>query len=174
MKNVIKSVIIVFVFFCSFQLSAQSLDLGIKGGINYASLSNLDSDARLGFTGGVFVGARFNTLGLQAEVLFSQQGGRLNQKDIETDYVLVPVLAKLHFLRIFNLQFGPQFSYLLNDNILESEKVDISGAVGVGLSLGSGIRVDARYNFGFTDAVTFAGASGKNRFISLALGYSFL
>ena len=174
MKNVIKSVIIVFVFFCSFQLSAQSLDLGIKGGINYASLSNLDSDARLGFTGGVFVGARFNTLGLQAEVLFSQQGGRLNQKDIETDYVLVPVLAKLHFLRIFNLQFGPQFSYLLNDNILESEKVDISGAVGVGLSLGSGIRVDARYNFGFTDAVAFDGASGKNRFISLALGYSFL
>ena len=174
MKNVIKSVIIVFVFFCSFQLSAQSLDLGIKGGINYASLSNLDSDARLGFTGGVFVGARFNTLGLQAEVLFSQQGGRLNQKDIETDYVLVPVLAKLHFLRIFNLQFGPQFSYLLNDNILESEKVDISGAVGLGLSLGSGLRVDARYNFGFTDAVTFAGASGKNRFISLALGYSFL
>ena len=174
MKNAIKSVILVFVFFCSSQVSAQSLDLGIKGGINYASLSNLDSDGRLGFTGGIFVGARFNTLGLQAEVLFSQQGGRLNQKDIETDYVLVPVLAKLHFLRIFNLQFGPQFSYLLNDNILESEKVDISGAVGVGLSLGSGIRVDARYNFGFTDAVTFAGASGKNRFISLALGYSFL
>ena len=174
MKNAIKSVILVFVFFCSSQVSAQSLDLGIKGGINYASLSNLDSDGRLGFTGGIFVGARFNTLGLQAEVLFSQQGGRLNQKDIETDYVLVPVLAKLHFLRIFNLQFGPQFSYLLNDNILESEKVDISGAVGLGLSLGSGLRVDARYNFGFTDAVTFAGASGKNRFISLALGYSFL
>ena len=174
MKNAIKSVILVFVFFCSTQVSAQSLDLGIKGGINYASLSNLDSDGRLGFTGGIFVGARFNTLGLQAEVLFSQQGGRLNQKDIETDYVLVPVLAKLHFLRIFNLQFGPQFSYLLNDNILESEKVDISGAVGVGLSLGSGIRVDARYNFGFTDAVAFDGASGKNRFISLALGYSFL
>jgi len=174
MKNAIKSVILVFVFFCSTQVSAQSLDLGIKGGINYASLSNLDSDGRLGFTGGIFVGARFNTLGLQAEVLFSQQGGRLNQKDIETDYVLVPVLAKLHFLRIFNLQFGPQFSYLLNDNILESEKVDISGAVGLGLSLGSGLRVDARYNFGFTDAVTFAGASGKNRFISLALGYSFL
>jgi len=174
MKNAIKSVILVFLFFCSTQVSAQSLDLGIKGGINYASLSNLDSDGRLGFTGGIFVGARFNTLGLQAEVLFSQQGGRLNQKDIETDYVLVPVLAKLHFLRIFNLQFGPQFSYLLNDNILESEKVDISGAVGLGLSLGSGLRVDARYNFGFTDAVTFAGASGKNRFISLALGYSFL
>lgn len=174
MKNAIKSVILVFVFFCSSQVSAQSLDLGIKGGINYASLSNLDSDGRLGFTGGIFIGARFNTLGLQAEVLFSQQGGRLNQKDIETDYVLVPVLAKLHFLRIFNLQFGPQFSYLLNDNILESEKVDISGAVGLGLSLGSGLRVDARYNFGFTDAVTFAGASGKNRFISLALGYSFL
>jgi len=175
MKNVIKSFILVFIFFCSTQLSAQSLDLGIKGGINYASISNVDSDGRLGFTGGIFAGARFNTLGLQAEVLFSQQGGKLSGEDIKTDYVLVPVLAKLHFLRIFNLQFGPQFSYLLNDSdLLESEKVDISGAVGVGLSLGSGLRVDARYNFGFTDAVAFDGALGKNRFISLALGYSFL
>jgi hypothetical protein len=174
MKNVMKSLILVFVFFCSFQLSAQSLDLGIKGGINYASISDIAADGKLGFTGGVFAGARFNTLGLQVEILFSQQGGRFNQSDIETDYVLVPVLAKFHFLRIFNIQFGPQFSYLLNEsNILESEKVDISGAVGVGLSLGSRFRADARYNFGFTDVV-FERASGKNRFISLALGYSFL
>jgi len=81
MKNVIKSVILVFVFFCSTQLSAQSLDLGIKGGINYASISNVNSDGRVGFTGGVFAGARFNTLGLQAEILFSQQGGNFSGKD---------------------------------------------------------------------------------------------
>jgi len=49
---------------------------------------------------------------------------------------------------------------LNESDILESEKVDISGAVGVGLSLGSGLRADARYNFGFTDVV-FEGASGK-------------
>jgi hypothetical protein len=155
------------------QVNGQSLDFGIKAGANYASLSSMGSEGRLGFTGGAFAGARFNTFGLQVEALFSQQGGELDGVDIETDYLLVPVLAKLHFLRIFNLQFGPQFSYLLNDtDPLESEQLDISGAAGIGLSLGSSLRIDARYNFGFTDA--FKGASGKNRFISLALGFSFL
>lgn len=154
-------------------VKSQSLDLGIKAGMNYASISELNSDGRLGFTGGAFVGLRFNALALQTEFLFSQQGGRFLENDIETDYVLVPVIAKLHFLRLFNLQFGPQFSYLLDgSDVLESEKIDLSGAVGLGLSLGSSFHIDMRYNFGFTDA--FKGASGENRFISLALGLSFL
>lgn len=151
---------------------AQSLNLGVKGGINYASISNIDQDSRLGLTGGAFVGVKFNTLALQTEFLFSQQGGKFNQNDIETDYLLIPVILKLHFLKIFNLQAGPQFSYLINDsNLLVSEQLDISGAAGLGLNLGN-LSIDMRYNYGFTDA--FKGASGKNRFISVALGISFL
>jgi hypothetical protein len=173
MKFAFKLIFISFLSLYSLNSQSQNFDLGIKGGINYASISEINAEGRLGFTGGIFAGVRFNALALQTEVLFSQQGGEFNGDDIETDYALVPVILKLHFLRVFNLQFGPQFSYLINGSeILESEKLDISGAAGLGLSLGSGLRIDARYNFGFTDA--FKGASGNNRFISLALGYSFL
>lgn len=173
MKSIFKYLAFATILLVASNSNSQSLDLGVKGGINYASISTINSDGRLGFTGGAFVGIRFNALSVQSEFLFSQQGGKFLENDIETDYVLVPVIAKLHFLRIFNLQFGPQFSYLLNgSDVLESEKLDLSGAVGLGLSLGSSLHIDARYNLGFTDA--FKGASGKNRFISLALGFSFL
>lgn len=173
MNDLLKRFVLISIFFVAIQANSQSLSLGIKGGMNYSSISELNSDGRLGFTGGAFVGLRFNALALQTEFLFSQQGGRFLENDIETDYLLVPVIAKLNFLRIFNLQFGPQFSYLLNGSeVLESEKIDLSGAVGLGLSLSSSFHIDMRYNFGFTDA--FKGASGENRFISVALGLSFL
>ncbi|SDG97401.1 porin family protein [Psychroflexus sediminis] len=173
MKRIIKLIVIGLFFLSATNSNSQSLDLGIKGGINYASISSIGEDSRLGLTGGAFIGARFNAFAVQAEVLFSQQGGEFNQESIETDHALVPILLKFHFLRIFNLQAGPQFNFLVNDSdILESEKLSVSGAVGVGLSLGSSLSIDARYNYGFTDA--FKGAEGKHRFISLALGFSFL
>ena len=171
MKHLFKLLSLVGLFMITQQSLSQSLDLGVKAGINYASISDINSDGKVGFTGGAFAGVRFNTLGLQVEALFSQQGGELDGLDIDTDYLLVPVMAKIHFLRVLNIQFGPQFSYLLSDNEL-SEQLDVSGAVGLGVNLGSSLRVETRYNFGFTDA--FKGASGKNRFISLALGLSFL
>jgi len=173
MKHFIKVLALIGIFMMTKQAKSQSLDFGVKAGINYASISDINSDGKVGFTGGAFAGVRFNTLGLQVEALFSQQGGELDEIDIDTNYLLVPVIAKIHFLRILNIQFGPQFSYLLNeDHPFESEQLDISGAAGLGVNLGSSLRIDARYNFGFTDA--FKGASGKNRFISLALGLSFL
>ena len=171
MKHLFKLLSLVGLFMITQQSLSQSLDLGVKAGINYASISDINSDGKVGFTGGAFAGVRFNTLGLQVEALFSQQGGELDGLDIDTDYLLVPVMAKIHFLRVLNIQFGPQFSYLLSDNEL-SEQLDVSGAVGLGVNLGSSLRVETRYNFGFTDA--FKGASGKNRFISVALGLSFL
>ena len=173
MKLVVKSLVIFVFILASSTVNAQNFKLGIKGGVNYASISEIGNDDRLGLTGGIFFGFKFNALSLQAEALFSQQGDRFNQNDIETDYALVPVIAKLNFLKIFNLQFGPQFSYLINSSdILRSEQLDISGAVGLGVQLGPNLEIEGRYNYGFTDA--FKGASGENRFISLALAYSFL
>ena len=167
-------ILLLIAFFLSVNYShAQNFDLGIKGGINYASISEINSDGRIGYTGGAFFRFRFNALALQTEFLFSQQGGKFLGNRIETDYALIPVIMKLHFLRVFNLQFGPQFSYLLNgSDLLESEQIDISGAVGLGIILGSKLQMDIRYNYGFTDA--FKGASGQNRFISFAFGLSFL
>lgn len=175
MKKIYKIALVLTLLFGAYNTQAQDIDFGIKAGMNYASISDTeaDPDNRLGFTGGIFVGARFNALSVTAEALFSQQGAEFDSEKVDLDYALVPIIAKIHFLRIFNIQAGPQFSFLVNESdVVESEKLDVSGAVGLGLNLPSGLRVDARYNVGFTD--TFKGAEGKNRFYSIALGYSFL
>ena len=176
MKNFYKLTLLIALVFGAATTQAQDLDFGIKAGVNYASISDIeggDPDSKIGFTGGVFVGARFNALSVTAEVLFSQQGAEFDSEKIDLDYALVPIIAKVHFLRIFNIQAGPQLSYLVNESdLIESEKLDVSGAVGVGLNLPSGLRVDARYNVGLTDA--FENFEGKNKFYSIALGYSFL
>ncbi len=162
---------------------SQNLDFGIKAGANFANLSDAESlnfDAKTGVTAGLFVAARFNMLSVQAELLYSEQGAESSLTDIEFNYVQLPILAKLHFLRVLNLQFGPQFGYLANyDDYENSEKLDFSLLAGLGAHLGN-FRIDARYNFGLTNPFNDEGIningyqSTKNEFFSLAIGYSFL
>ena len=52
------------------------------------------------------------------------------------------------------------------------KKADVSGVVGAGYDFPFGIRLDARYNFGFTDVLK--DGKSKNNVFSVALGYSFL
>ena len=180
---------------------SQNLDFGIKAGANFSNLSDAESlnfDAKTGVTAGLFVAARFNMLSVQAELLYSEQGAESSLTDIEAellyseqgaessltdiefDYVQLPILAKLHFLRVLNIQFGPQFGYLANyDDYENSEKLDFSLLAGLGAHLGQ-FRIDARYNFGLTNPFNDEGIningyqSAKNEYFSLAIGYSFL
>ena len=173
MKFTNQLIFLCIISFMGFTAHSQSLNFGVKVGANFSNISNVAEDNRLGLIGGAFANVKFNALALQTEVLFSQQGGEFDQEKIDTDYATVPVLLKLHFLKVFNVHAGPQFSYLLNHkDIVNSEQLDISGTAGIGLNLGSSLSLDARYNFGFTDV--FENKNGKNRFISLAVGFSFL
>ncbi|MFT5238718.1 MAG: hypothetical protein ACI9M9_002330, partial [Flavobacteriaceae bacterium] len=57
---------------------SQSIDLGIKAGANFANISDVeggDAKSITGFQAGVFVGFKLgDKIGLQADVLYSQQG----------------------------------------------------------------------------------------------------
>ena len=173
MKFTSKLILLFIISFIGFTAHSQSLNIGVKVGANFSNISNVAEDNRLGLIGGAFFNVKFNAIALQTEVLFSQQGGEFDQDKIETDYATVPVLLKLHFLKVFNVHAGPQFSYLLNhEDFMNSEQLDVSGTAGIGLNLGSSLSIDARYNFGFTDV--FSNTDSKNRFISLAVGFSFL
>ncbi|MDN6310447.1 MAG: porin family protein [Flavobacteriaceae bacterium] len=159
---------------------AQSIDLGIKAGANFSSLSDASSlSNKTGVTAGAFAAVRFNMFSVQAELLYSEQGAEAGFGDIKLSYVQVPVLAKIHFLRLFNFQVGPQFGFLTNDNLPsgKAKDADFSLVAGVGLHLGS-FRVDARYNFGLTKTISeiqdIGDVNSKNKYFSLALGYSFL
>lgn len=173
----------------TFAAKAQNIDLGIKAGVNFATISDVtDAESKTGFVVGAFAGFKLGEkFGVQADLLYSQQGAKFDAGDIDLSYVNVPVVAKYFVTDKFNIQLGPQFGFVVDDNIskvlgdiAEAEKTDVTGVVGVGLHLPFGLRADARYNFGLTDILKSNNSDvnitepGKNSVITIALGYSFL
>ena len=157
---------------------SQSLDFGIKLGANFANISDVsDMSSKTGFHGGIFSGVKFKKVAIQGDLLYSQQGAKFGPTKFDLDYVNVPIVLKYYLIQGLNIQVGPQFGFLVNDDIPEggeSKDVDVSGVAGLGYDLPFGLRFDARYNFGLTDVSKVAGAEGKNSVFSIALGYSFL
>ena len=178
MKKLIVAAIVLFIGTTAF---SQSIDLGIKAGANFSNISDASGlSNKTGFQAGIFGGIKFSSkLGIQADILYSQQGAKFNGGDFDLNYVNVPVVVKYYLFHGLNLQAGPQFGFVVDDNITKvfgsiakAEKSDVSGIVGAGYDFPFGIRLDARYNFGFTDVMK--DGDGKNSVFSVALGYSFL
>lgn len=179
MKNL---AIIVAAFFISTTVFSQELDLGIKLGSNFASISGAQqgSSSRTGFQAGAFAGIKFSEkTAIQLDVLYSQQGADFDIAAFELSYVSLPLVFKYYVAGGLNLQAGPQFGILVDDNIkelytevVEAQTSDVSGIIGLGYDLPFGLRLDGRYNFGFTDVLK--SIDGKNSVVSIAVGFSFM
>jgi hypothetical protein len=177
-----RKVCMVFCFlFSSVSIWAQGIDLGVKAGVNFANITDASGyDNRTGFTGGVFAGINFSDkLGIQGDLLYSAQGAEFGEEKIDLNYVNVPIVLKYYLFMGLNLQAGPQFGFIIDDNVKElfnnntdSKSFDTSGIVGIGYDLPLGFRIDGRYNFGFTDVID--GIDGKNNVFTLSLGFSLL
>lgn len=176
-----KLLIVCALFFGFTSVQAQEIDLGIKAGANFASVSDAkDLDNKTGFRAGAFFGLKYDNIGIQPELIYSEQGGESGNDfgDFELNYVNIPVMFKYYIIGdIINVQVGPQFGFVVNDDLpdasdVESKDFDLSGAAGIGVEVPFGFRLEARYNFGLTDIAD--NQSGKNSVISVALGWSFL
>ncbi len=160
---------------------SQKIDLGVKAGVNFATLSDVEGGPsnKTGFQAGIFAALKLgDKIGVQGDVLYSQQGAEFSATKFDITYVNIPIVLKYYVFGGLNIQAGPQFGIVVDDNIkdieatLEAETTDISGVVGLGYDLPFGLRVDGRYNIGFTDVIK--DVKGKNAVITLAVGYSFL
>ncbi len=171
--------------FLTTHFNQAQIDLGIKAGANFATLSDATNNStKTGFVFGAFGSGKIaKKWALQGEILYSQQGSELDVFDFDTEYINVPIIFKKYFGLGFNIQFGPQFGFLVNDNAdefssieagLQSKTFDLSGAVGLGYDFILGLRFDIRYQFGFTNAANSSGFSGQNRVFTICAGYSFL
>lgn len=178
-----KLIVAVFTLFIGTTAFSQSLDLGVKAGANFATLTDAGNFSnKTGFQAGVFAGIKFtDKVGVQADLLYSQQGAKFKGGDFDLSYVNIPIVLKYYLIQGLNLQAGPQFGFMVDDKISKvfgeirkAEDFDLSGVVGAGYDFPMGIRFDARYNFGLTDVSNIEGEKGKNSVVSLALGYSFL
>lgn len=172
--------LIILAFIIGICANAQSVDLGIKLGANFSNITDASNfESKTGFVAGAFLGIKLNdNFAIQPELLYSQQGAKLDAGDFNLNYVNVPVIIKYYLIQGFNIQVGPQFGFVVDDNIgdaigegIETNSFDTAGVVGVGYDFPMGLRLDARYNFGLTEV---ADGGGKNSVVSLALGFSFL
>src|SRR3954471_1163207 len=98
--------------------------VGFTGGVNFANTvsaynSNYSTSNLTGFHAGIIFDLPIlYPLSFAPEVLYSQKGhatytnnGNFSQR---TNFIDVPLLAKIKVGPIFNIYLGPQFSYLLN------------------------------------------------------------
>ena len=167
-------------------VNAQDVKLGAKIGMNVSSINgdpdNLDSKTGwvLGATAEVSLTEKFS---LQPELLYSQQGAKQRGSFIyDLNYISVPVMAKYYIAKGFSLEAGPQFSFLVKDELLSdtnnaasantnAENFDLSANLGLGYQLDNGIFFQTRYNLGLT-AISET-PDVKNGVFQMSLGYQF-
>jgi len=176
-----KLLILVAVFSLgAFNMNAQEVRLGVKGGINFSSFSGDGFDAfgdtkgRTSFQLGGF--AEIPVTGkfwIQPEVLYSGQGYDIQSNDdaddveFQLDYINVPVMAKYYIVEGLYAEVGPQIGFNVKSEVdsdpddqdsgdfdLDDDAfntVDFSVGFGTGYRFNNGFGVGARYNVGLSD-----------------------
>lgn len=198
-------------------LSAQEMHFGVKAGLNYSSVvGDLTDGIKFRFSGhaGVFLEVEFtDKFSLQPELLYSSQGfqfssdlrsienngGPVDQNDFRTNvqfnYLTVPILGKFALNDRLDVEFGPQFGFLLNqvtkiknldqrDDTIPDNRTSISGdfqldygvAAGVGVRFSDSFSVAPRFYIGLRNRLNGAGGNVQsyNVAIQLSANYSFL
>ena len=180
--------LLVFALLLSTSSFSQGIDLGIKAGATFANLTDVtDASTKTGFVGGAFVTIKFSDkIAIQGDLLYSQQGVELDVDKINLDYINFPIVLKYYIIKRVNIQAGPQFGTVINDNLGEVigpndiNSFDITGIVGIGIDLPLNLRITGRYGFGLSEisSIEFEGDSketnSKNSVFSLTAGFSFL
>lgn len=190
--------------------NAQNIDFGIKGGVNLSKLNykvdSIKNQSVLGPVGGLY--SRFALMGffIGAEALYSQKGGESNFKykigindfksvDVVTyTYIDVPLLFGKKFGKIFRINAGPDFAFLVsakhkhssNDpNDTNKKTIDISSGMktataglqaGIGLDLWK-LNVDFRYETNLSrlgKAVAGITTDTRSSLFQITVGFNFL
>lgn len=110
--------------------SKQLIGLGIKGGLNFANVTNaksISSSNKTGFVVGAFFAPPSKSIiSSRTELLFSRQGydwkSSSNTGSVNLNYLILPQLMGINITKYVQLQVGAQMAYLLN------AKADSSGA----------------------------------------------
>lgn len=138
-----KKLLILFLLFPSI-INAQ-IGIGIKGGLNFANVTNasgINANSKTGYMiGGYIAPGGKKLLGFRSELLLSRQGYNYktatNTGNVNLDYLLLPQVINLKFSKFIQVQVGGQIAFLLN------AKVDSTGS-------GSGSLFDyfKRFDYG--------------------------
>ena len=146
--------------------------VGIKGGLNIASLSGFEGRDRISGHVGVFLHHTINkNWCFQPELLYSGEGQRYMSGGVERTlalgYLQLPLMIQYYPAPQVYLEAGPQFGLLLSArDKVDDESGEINakddfttGQVALGLGIGykasEKLILYGRYNFGLTDVSRF-------------------
>ena len=153
-------------FVLPFLLHAQ---IGIKGGVNFAKVSNaasINSSTRSGFHVGLLLAPPSKSIvSSRTELIFSRQGydykSSSNTGTVDLDYIQMGQLLSINITKYVSLMFGAQTSYLVSaqadssnggSGSSENKMLDLMNRIDYGYALGTevhpvmGLLVGVRYN----------------------------
>ena len=160
-----KKIILIFAFACvPALLFAQGIGIGIKGGVNFANMDieDVSTSSITSFHIGGYVNLNISDkFGITPELLFTAQGSEVEDAELNTDYVSVPVMLRFKPVSLISLEAGPIFNFLINaeydgDDFKDQLKSNEFGlGLGAGLHLPLGFNGGVRYVLGFTNIADF-------------------
>ncbi len=147
---------------------------GIRGGVNIANLSNLETKTRTDFYAGIFLAVKASdAYTFQPEISYSVQGATLNDtthtlrvensnlSDVKLEFLSITMMNKLVTQNNISFLIGPYIDIRMADNIrndgyfLEGlfPRMDLGLQVGLGFDVNDGLSIEARYKQGFVDMI---------------------
>ena len=171
MKKVTMLLSVAVISFLFSSVNAQQA-IGIKGGVNIASLSGFEGRSRIGAHGGVFLHHTINkNWCFQPELLYSGEGQRYISGGVERtlalSYFQLPLMIQYYPAPQVYFEAGPQFGLLLsaNDKVDDYEEqinakddftqAQVALGLGIGYKASEQLILYGRYNFGLTDVTRF-------------------
>ncbi len=173
-----KSILFLLLLSASF-VSAQ---FGIKGGANFSNIDGkiggMELDTKISYHLGAFYEININSsFSFQPEAIFSVQGADVDSNhtldEIDLKYLNIPMLLKVYLGSSLSIEAGPQFSYLIDNNLknVDTEDFDFALAGGISVYLTNTLFIQGRYIYGLSEFSKDAEVKNKN--IQLSLGLQF-
>lgn len=174
-------------------VKSSNAKFGIKGGLNYSTVTKGDFEEGLdprtsfhiGFVGEIpLVG---NILSLQPEMLYSRQGFETNfmllgtnyKDEYQVDYINIPVLLKLRAGNVLSFEAGPQFGLKINEKVVSNNtqverdninEFDTALAGGVSLNFNE-FFISGRYTYSLNEIIK--DSNSKNSVFQVGVGLRF-
>ncbi len=156
----------VFIIFLNVSLLQAQFEYGVKAGLNYDSLGDIDYknlsaspislNSRAGYHIGIYGNFNLPVFYLRPEIQLTKSNSSFNGSNVGINKIDAPILLGYNILGPLSVFAGPSFQYILSEDV---EKIDITKIeknftvglqLGVRLTLGR-IGVSLRYERGFTD-----------------------
>ncbi|MDB5121206.1 MAG: hypothetical protein JWN56_2424 [Sphingobacteriales bacterium] len=157
--------------------SSGAVKFGIKAGANFANIvktgdDNFKTEFKPGFHAGIFVDIPVvDRLSFAPELLYSQKGYKTSgtsllggpyDYSVTTNFIDVPILAKINATPAFHITLGPQVSFLTSTttkfksaNSQYQETIDeenknlkkslVGGVIGLGFDITNKVSINGRY-----------------------------